>query len=733
MDQGRSPEGQDSRAFLLLDERIQRWIYAERWDRLRDIQEIAIPPILECRQDVILAAATASGKTEAAFLPILTRLALLEAEKSVVIYISPLKALINDQWSRLTKLCETLEIPVFPWHGDIPAGRKKAFFKTNHGVILITPESLESLFVNQAQRIPLLSQRLGYVVVDELHAFIGSERGRQLQSLMHRLEVSARKRIPRIALSATLGNMKDAAEYLRPGDPDGVILAVSNDDTQELKIILKGYLNNPVHPGGTPEEIERAGDFSVADDLFRVLRGRNHLIFPNSRGRVEFYADLLRRRCEKLGVPNEFWPHHGSLSKEVREETESALKKGDLPATAICTVTLELGIDIGAVESIAQIGPPPSVTSLRQRLGRSGRRGGPAILRAYTIEEDYDPEGNISDQLREGLVQTIGVIELLLKGWYEPPDRERLHLSTLVQQLLSIICQHGGVTAQNAWTILCSSGPFHSVDQETFIKLLRALGKGDVLVQTSEGLLLPGEVGERISNHYSFYVAFMTEEEFRIISGNRTLGHLPISRPLEEGSSIIFAGRRWVVISVDAAKKTVCVRPSPAGRPPAFGGEAGAVHSRIRQEMRRIYQSEEIPLYLNISARELLTQARQCYRKFDLAHRRVISIGQETILFPWHGDYTQNTIELLLLSQDLDASNDGLTISIHDHDEREIKKILKNIGNSSITAISLASHVRNKIREKYDYLLTEELLCEEYAKMLDVDGAKSACREIADM
>lgn len=179
-----------SSSFELLHPLIQEWIWQSGWTELRDAQERAIPPIIAGNTDVIVSAATAAGKTEAAFLPILSRLLAPDAAGHSAMCVSPLKALINDQWDRLTQLCETLEIPVVPWHGDVAASRKQAFAKKRSGCVLITPESLEALFYNRGSGIVGLFERLDYVVVDELHAFMGTERGMQLQSLLDRLEVA---------------------------------------------------------------------------------------------------------------------------------------------------------------------------------------------------------------------------------------------------------------------------------------------------------------------------------------------------------------------------------------------------------------------------------------------------------------------------------------------------------------------------------------------------------------
>ncbi|MDZ7514382.1 DEAD/DEAH box helicase, partial [Stenotrophomonas muris] len=358
----------------------------------------------------------------------------------------PLKALINDQFERLQRVCEDLEVPVWPWHGDVSGSTKQRFFKHPRGVLLITPESLEAMLCNRGTSVGAAFSKLLYVVVDELHAFIGSERGKQLQSLMHRIDVLLRRRTPRLGLSATLGDFSSAGAFLRPGVGAAPALVNASSTGNDLQLIIKGY-EQPASEGGSDEN--PAAPAAVAEHLYRVLSGTNNLIFPNSRREVERYTHLLNLLSEQHGRPREFWPHHGSLSKEIRSDTEAALKQKGRPASAICTNTLELGIDIGAVKSIAQIGPPPSVASLRQRLGRSGRRPGePAVLRGYVIEDSIDAESTLKTRLRLDTVQSTACVLLLLERWFEPPSVNGLHLSTLVQQLLSSIAQYGGRWAE---------------------------------------------------------------------------------------------------------------------------------------------------------------------------------------------------------------------------------------------------------------------------------------------
>jgi ATP-dependent helicase Lhr and Lhr-like helicase len=713
-----------SDTFRLLDPSVQRWIYEQGWTELRDIQEKAVAPILEGSLDVILASATASGKTEAAFLPICSRMLAQENSGACVLYISPLKALINDQSDRMERLCETLSIQVHPWHGDVSQGRKREFLRKPKGILLITPESLEAIFVNRGSSVGALFSTLLYVIVDELHSFIGTERGQQLQSLLGRVEYAIGRRVPRIALSATLGDMRIAAEFLRPQDGDKVQTLVSAASGQELKLLVRGYRvvapgDNGVEEGASDgddearEEPESDGSVrAVAADLLKTLRGSKNLVFANSRGYVEKYTDLLRRLCEAEHLPNEFWPHHGNLSKEIRQDAESALKDNARPATAICTSTLELGIDIGRVSSIAQIGTPISVASLRQRLGRSGRRGEPAVLRIYIRESEIDSRSSIEDLLRVEMVQTVAMVNLLLTRWCEPSRAGSLHLSTLVQQLLSIIAQFGGVTPKRAWTILRRA---FAADQSVIAQVLGSLGAHRVIRQESDGTLLLDEVGEQIVNHYSFYAAFATTEEYRIVAAGKTLGTLPIDRPLEAGNDLIFAGRRWRVVAVDQQRKTIDVVPAPGGRVPVFTSERGGVHDRIRQEMQAVYVESAMPSYLDATARGLLREGRRNFVELGLEHRGIVPSSGETLLFTWRGDRANDTLALWLRYLGVIAQNAGPSVRAF-ASEQEVLGALRRIASDPVPAPEmLAGRVQNKSSEKYDALLDEELMNAEYA------------------
>lgn len=730
----------DSQAFQLLDERIQRWIWSEGWTALRDAQEKAIPALIDADRDVIVAAATAAGKTEAAFFPILTHLLRHEPDIGSVLYIGPLKALINDQWSRLSELCESLDIPVVAWHGDIAVSRKHRFVKDSRGVLLITPESLEALFVRRGTAMAGLMSRLRYVVIDELHAFIGSERGKQLQSLLHRLERTVGRRLPLVGLSATLGDMGLAASFLRPDEASSVELIVAKSGGQELKVLIKGYVEKPPRAEVEPdieepemEDLVQGSTLEVAQQLYKVLRGSNNLVFPNSRRQVEIYADLLRRACERNNVPNEFWPHHGSLSKEFREEAEGALKDGTKPATAICTTTLELGIDIGSVKSVCQIGPPPSVASLRQRLGRSGRRKGePAILRGYCIEPELNPQSGLSDCLREGLVQSIAMVRLLIRGWFEPPRVGGLHASTLVQQLLSVIAERGGATAAELWATLVKDGAFSTLSRDEFVLLLRHLGDKQLLIQESSGLLLHGELGEKLVNHYEFYAAFASDEEFRIVCEGRLLGSLPVSHPLIPNQRIIFGGRRWRVIDVDSEKKIIVVAPDKGGTPPAFDGGAGMVHDVVRQEMRQVLMEADAVPFLDAGAAALLNEAREFYQLADLSKNWLFNKGNDAVLLTWRGDWVNDGLAMLLAHVGLSATNEGVALTVSGISSDRLSDALADIADlPALDPVQVLAEAKNVLREKWDWALPEPLLMKSFSSLrLDLTAAQSLASKL---
>ncbi len=726
-----------SRAYALYHPAVQRWIYNRGWDRLRDAQERAAELIMTGERDVIIASATASGKTEAALLPICSALARQHEFGAgagvAALYVSPLKALINDQYDRIVELAGPLDLPVHRWHGDAPASGKARVLRAPAGLLLITPESLEALFVRHADRVRRVFGGLRHMVVDELHSFVGTERGAQLQALLHRAETAARRRVPRVALSATLGDFAGAAEFLRPRHGADVAVVASAEPGGEIQLQIRGYLD-PAAP--TPPGQEPADRTAIADHLFQTLRGTDNLVFANSRAAVEVYADMLTQRATRAGVPVRFLAHHGSLSKEVREHVEERLKDPATPVTAICTSTLELGIDVGSVDSVAQVGAPPTVAGLRQRLGRSGRRPGrPAVLRIYIAEPETAPGLSPTDALRAELFQSVAMIDLLAASWYEPPDTTGLHLSTLIQQVLSTTAQHGGATARQLFDMLCASGPFHRVDRATFAAILRDLGRHDLLQQQADGVLLPGREGERLLSHYSFYASFRTSLDYRLVADGYTLGSLPVDRPILPGTFLIFSGARWRVISVDTAQRVIELTAAEAGRPPVFPGTGGEVADEVRRAMRRLYRSGQTPGYLDATARTLLAEGRAAFHAYGHATHRIFSWATQTVLFPWRGDRIMNTLAVVLARHGLEVGQDGLAITVGNCSPAGLLDVIRELAaGPAPDPVTLAATVRAKVHDKYDRYLSEELLNLAYAaRALDVPGSWASLAELATL
>ena len=682
------------------------------WKGLRDNQVAALPLILDTRDDVIVSAATASGKTEAAFLPLLTRLWNGDRSSGAVLYVAPVKALINDQTERLQAFCDGMDIPIYPWHGDVGQTSRKRFFASPRGVVLITPESLEALLFKRGAQVRALFAQLEAVVVDELHAFIGNVRGRQLQSLLHRLEWQLGRRVQRIGLSATLGDMGLAADFLRPGGGPLVHVLVSAAEKRRLQLTVKAI----VQPA-TLTETDQDAHWAIADELFERLRGANYLVFPAGVGMVEFYADALRKRCEDAGLPVTFFPHHGRLAKSERETTEAQLKRGHLSVNAICTTTLEMGIDIGAIQGVVQIEAPETVSSLCQRIGRAGRRESDvAVLWQYCVVKTVGPGMTCADSLHPGLLQALAVIQLFLAKWYEPPKAGALDYSTLIQQVLALVGECHGVTAATAYERLCQTGPFSHVTQANFIALLRAMAEKQLLMQDANKLLLHGTLGERLVNHYAFYAAFPDTQEYRLRQGGKELGTLPLPRSSRCDDVITFAGRRWSIQFINHEKRWVDLQISGIGKLPRTGGLGQGVHHRVRQEMRTVLASDGMAAWLDATAKMMLQDARKQYLHLQLDHLPWVEEGGSVYLFLWRGDALQEALVVLLQHQGLQASNEGICLVIKRATHAEVMAAIGQIAAQPCPpAADILSRKNVRNSEKWDWVLSDELFFASYA------------------
>jgi len=469
--------------------------------------------------------------------------------------------------------------------------------------------------------------------------------------------------------------------------------------------------------GNTDEDLAEAGEATTAIEaisvhLFEVLRGENNLVFGGSRRTVETVADWLRLRSEQYGVPNEFFPHHGNLSKELREDLERRLKEGDRPTTAVCTTTLELGIDIGSVKSVAQIGAPRSISSLRQRLGRTGRREGePTVLRIYAIEGELDPRSSFVDDLRQEVARTVAAIRLVGQKFYEPAATSDALATALFHQTLSLIAERGGIRADIAFALLSGPGPFADVQPADYVELLRAAKAAAVIEQAPDGLLMLGEAGERLVQARDFYPLFTVEEEWRLVLGSKPLGSIPLSNAVAIDSLVVFAGRRWKIIAVDEKARVIQVEAHKGGQVPRFENlTSEEVHTRLIAEMKAVYEDDDEPAFLDAAANALLAEGRNAYARADLSRRSILEMGRNALLFPWVGSATVAAMCVAFAGMGVLAEDNGVGITVAAPIEAAIGGLKRLAAFSAADLAKIEDGALGLGGAKYDDFIPQSLL-----------------------
>lgn len=726
-------------AFAQLHPRVQSLIRQDLgWKRLRRVQEEAIGPVLSADRDVLIIAGTAAGKTEAVWLPVFSSLVEHAPVALGVLCISPLKALIDDQTKRLSRYGKRLDLPVDGWHGDISASRKQRTLQTPPAALIITPESLQGLLMNRRDEVAPALAGLRYVVVDEVHAFAGTVRGQQLQSLLVQVERFAGRRVCRVALSATVSTPALVAGFLRPGEADKTVVVRSALKGPEIDVEVLGFRRRPprfdrqsAKTGERDAEVHprdaAAGDrWDIAQKIDRATRGKRALVFAGSRLGVEEMAVLLRDE-EVTGTrrPERFHAHHGSLSRELRRSAESAIHETS-DAVTVCTSTLELGVDLPDLDLVAQVDVCLSVAGLRQRLGRSGRiEHTRPTLRCY-VAEDPGP-GSIIDRLRASLVQTIASVELIVReDWVEPTDLADLGLSTLVHQVMACLVNQDGMLPGDLYRLLCVDGPWRRVAPAAFRAVLKALGTRGIIRQDGRQLLLLDEAGHALASRRNFLAVFATPAEYSLRAKGKELGTIPLSYPLAEGSTVAFGGRLWQVVSVRANGWVVDVQPHTHGLPPKFNGSFGQVHARVREEMRRVYAAHDVPTYLDGPARDLLTEGRMEFHELDLGRLRLVEERDGTTLAAlWTGDKQLVTLQRWIELRQPGLRPQTVQVGLMVHGGvNEVRDVLLGLLDDVPTGPDLARGVLNKHLDKYDHLLPEDLLSDEHAsRTFDIPGA----------
>lgn len=614
-------------AFNLLSEPIRKYIRDKGWESLRPIQEAAIQRILSTENNYVLISRTASGKTEAAFLPILSR-ANFKKEGVRILYISPLIALINDQFRRVEELCEYLDIPVTKWHGEASRGQKEKLLKNPSGIVLITPESLEAMFVNKPYNVKHLFESLEFVVIDEIHSFLGSDRGIQLQSILSRLQKINKTKFKTLALSATVS---DSNQYVELKNFIG--------DVENTKII-RDITPKPINAvfryfEGTGAELP----LDLLKDLYVQTRNNKSLIFPNARGRVEEVAVKLRKISDKVGGHQNYFSHHSSVDKEVREYVEFFAKNNTYQNFSIaCTSTLELGIDIGSVDQVVQIDATHSIASLIQRVGRSGRRDDKASnLFLYATN-------------RWTLLQSVACWLLYEEKYIEPVILNEKAYDILVHQILSTVKGTSGILKKNLISVLQENNAFKNISKTDIEEIIDFLVAKDLLEKLEFELIL-GIEGEKIVNNREFYSVFQTEDLFKVSHKGNKIGEIPLTIQVREDENIYLSARIWKIAHVDLKSKKIEVIPANDGKKPIFEGNGANIAERIRQKMLEILVSKKEYDFLDEPSQNIITEMQKEFSIFDIndlySQRPLHSTNSNLTFFSFTSSKINKTLKIV--------------------------------------------------------------------------------------
>jgi ATP-dependent Lhr-like helicase len=718
-------------AFYRLAPFLREFIFREAWSELRKVQVEAIQAILDGKEDVLITSGTASGKTEAAFLPILSIIQ-PDPEGSVrVLYVGPLRALINDQFRRLEPLCEQGNIPIHRWHADVDLSHKKDLLDNPGGILQITPESLESLLINKTSALNHLFSGLQFVVIDEVHAFLEADRGIQLRSQLERLSpYTTLGRPRRIGLSATVGDVGVAKTWLNPRDPDSVHLIDPSGVTVPTRF---SHVHFPLTQRDVPPEL--------IDDLYNLTRNRKTLIFCNSRENVEKVTIQLNRLCARDRMEDRYITHHGSVHKDIREEAEQRMKEESSPCSVVCTNTLELGIDIGRLDLIVQINSTQSVMSIVQRLGRSGRRPGePRTLQVYTSEPEPIPGEDFYQQIPFELLKALAVTDLFLEGWIEPPRLARLPYHILYHQLLSRVTERNGQSPTELIDYFIDSGIFPEIKPADYSALIDHLISIDHLEKMPEGELILGIAGERIVRSRDFYAVFFTPPEWDVRTSSRTVGSIRPSPYLEPGTCLLLGGHIWEVKEVLADQKQVIVIPAVEAHKVLFAGSGILeLHPYLAQRVLQILLRTDVPAYLSPQGQNALSSARRLTAGMKLESQFVFEMKNQWILFLWTGTRAARTIKFALKREGIQADFPSymfpLVLSITRTDDMpNLRGVLRDIAKQDSPLREIVESIPHLLllEHKYDeYLPVSLLRARAMSDLLDWEEAKRVIQRLA--
>lgn len=613
----------DSEIYGCLSEPIRRFVYQKGWSSFRPIQRASIDRILSTDRNYILTSRTASGKTEAAFLPILSKVN-FSGPGVKVLYISPLIALINDQMNRVEELCKYLDVTITKWHGEAKESAKRKLLHNPNGIVLITPESIQAMFDNHPENCSILFSDLKYVIIDEIHYFIGSDRGIQLQSLLARLQYINHSHFVTIGLSATIGDFTLAKQFVHDEQSTSVLL----DSTRKPIDVYFHYFERENNKQ-LPEEL--------IENLYKITKGQKCLIFPNSRGGVEETAVRLQQLAKQENNKQQYFSHHASVNRDLREYIEFFAKNSSEDPYAICcTSTLELGINIGNVDIICQVDATYSVSALVQRAGRSGRKDDAhAILHIFSTSP-------IS------MLRALACWNLHEEGKIESPQTISQPYDILLHQILSLTKEHKEIEQVNLVKIIRSIpvfGKISEIDINAIISHL--LSPKNQVLENIDGKLIIGIDGEKLVNNQGFYSVFVAEQNMSVFANGKKIGELQPNPNIKVGKRLFLAAKIWRIDTIDYKKGKIFVNPDINGCPPKYEGNTIDISFEIEQEMKKIIFASAQYKYLDSLSERALLELRQ---KFSSIGEAEIPIEEErggTNLYLFFGSKINRSISLL--------------------------------------------------------------------------------------
>lgn len=743
MSQQNAPEQEAARIFERFPVFIREFIYRHSWESLRAVQIAAARTLFETDHHLLLTSSTASGKTEAAFFPILADLWENPPPSIGALYIAPLKSLINDQFFRMEELLEESGIAVTHWHGDVAPSHKKKLLETPRGILQITPESLESMLMNRSNDIVRLFSDLRYVVIDEIHTLTGSDRGNQILCQLTRLSRLIDHEPRRIGLSATVGDVGLVAAWLAGGSSVSVDVPVFADGKNRWRLGMEHfYIQNPKvdQTASFHEQAEDAGDNSKSDEvtspdpitkidagyeyMYDCVKDCKSLVFSNSREETEYLTATFRQIAAARGEPDIFLIHHGNLSAAIREEAEAKMKDEESMAVTCATVTMELGIDIGRLERILQNQSPHTVSSFLQRLGRSGRRGQPPEMIMVFREEDALPNTPLPQLMPWELLRAIAIVQLYIEERFiEPPNIRHMPMSLLFHQTLSVLAASGELSPKRLAERILTLPPFATVSREDYRSLLISMIQQQYLEMTEEKGLIVGLRGEKLIKSFKFYAVFKDSEDYTVRCGSDEIG--TITTPPPVGDRFALAGRVWEVEELDIAHKLIYVKSVLGKMEVSWPGDYGEIHTKILERMRRVLEEDTIYPYLKENARKRLENARHVARNTGMLRHSLIHLGgYNWCLFPWLGTRSFRTCRKYLrkYANELGVSsieNDGcnyITFKMTEPDPHAwIDRLAVKIKQEGVDCMTLIENSEIPMFEKYDDCIPVELLRRAYA------------------